>query len=97
MRITHDFELYWKIKDSKAFNQCLQIAENWSKTGTRPSESKTVKEMIIETNAALYDKLSAQDKRSVGRAFGNKYICKSFYRLKKDPAKKSGSNTYYRF
>ena len=97
MRITTNFAMHWKITNSKAFNQCLKIAENWTKNGPRPSESKTVKEMIIETNPALYNSLSTQDKRSVGRAFGNKYISKSFYRLKKDPNKKSGSNTYHRF
>lgn len=96
MRITHDFELYWKIADSEAFNQCLTIAEDWTKSGTRPSESKTVKEMITETNPALYDKLSPEDKRSVGRAFCNKYISKDYYRIKKGD-KKSGSNTYHRF
>lgn len=97
MRIMSDFELHWKISDSKTFNQCLDIAETWANNGPRPSESKTIKEMITETNPALYDKLSPQDKRCVGRAFGNKYISKSFYRLKKDPTKKCGSNTYHRF
>ena len=96
MITTSNFDLYWKLNDSRRFNKCLSIVDDWANTSTNTCEELTVKEIITSMAPGLYDKLSAQDKRLVGRAVSNRYIIKYYHRVVK-AGKKGASQTYKHF
>ena len=96
MKRTNNFDIYWKVNDSRRFYRCLAIVDQWANNSTNTSAILTVKEIITSTAPKLYNKLSAQDKKLVGRAVSNRYAIKYYHRVVK-VGKKGASKAYRKF
>lgn len=96
MKRTNNFDLFWKLNDSKRFNKGLAVVDQWANNSTDTNAELTVKEIVTSRAPDLYDKLSPQDKKLLGRAVSNRYSIKYYNRVVRT-GKKGASKTYRKF
>ena len=96
MKRIKDFDMYWKLDNGRRFNKCLSMVDKWENSSTNTGEEFTVKEIVASMAPKLYDQLSPEDKRLLGRAVSNRYSIKYYNRVKK-VGKKGASQTYRKF
>lgn len=95
MKKYNNFELDWNINNYSDFNEALEIFNEWAATGAITGKHVKVKDVIKDTDPALYDGLSRGDKCKVGRAVSNRYANNKYNGICSGN-KKGSTKTYYK-
>lgn len=95
MKKNENFELDWNIHDYDDFNEAIGVFDEWAESGAVTGKHVRVKDVIKDTNPALYDGLSRGDKCRVGRAVSNRYANNKYSGIERGD-NKGYTKTYYK-